>query len=127
MTLLTRPLGTSAEIAGALCCPRIGANGLRLGGGLRGSLLGGPYQRVGDRFHDRLLVRPDRGTRFPLKPPRHHVVNDLLDGPRPLVGQDVRQLVNDDDIAAFHEHVLTKLELRLEECGADLRIAFGSA
>ena len=105
MTLLTRPLGTSAEIAGALqrtqagsgptqpagvngghgtwleqgstrhrskapsrgwCCPRIGANGLRLGGGLRGSLLGSPYQRVGDRFHDRLLVRPDRGTRFPL-------------------------------------------------------------
>jgi len=58
-----------------------------------------------DRFHNRLLVLAQEGPRFPLQPPGDHVVHDLLHSPGPLIGQDVRQLVDDDDIAAIDEHV----------------------
>ena len=77
---------------------------------------------MGDRFHHRFLVGAHVGTSFALEPLRHHVPDHLIYCSRPLIGQDVRQLVDDDDIATFQQDVLPKLELRFEELGADLRV-----
>src|SRR3989442_362036 len=85
------------------CSPPIEANESGFGGGFCGRLLGSAHQRVGDSFHDRLLVRADRATGFALESPRDHVVNHLLDGPGPLVGEDVRQLVERGDVVIVHE------------------------
>ena len=98
-----------------------------LGGSLCILLLGGSHQGVGDRFHDRLLVRAEVAPCLSLELPRHHIPNHLLHCPGPLIGQDVRQLVNDYDIAPFHKHVLPKLELRFKEFGADLSVTFCSS
>src|SRR6202035_4018741 len=81
---------------------------------------------MSNRLDHRLLVWAQIISCPPLQLPGDHVVNDLVHRSSPLVGQDVRELVDDDDIAPLHEHVLSKLELGFQELGADLRVALGS-
>src|SRR5690349_20327439 len=72
-------------------------------------------------------MRTEKITGIALKLSGHHVPNHVLHGTRPFIGEDVGQLVDDDDIASLDEYVLPELDLGLKECRCHLCVPLGAA
>src|SRR5689334_19595850 len=81
---------------------------------------------MGNGLDHGLFMRTEEVTSVALDLSRHVVLDHVFHGFSPLISEDVRQLMDDDDVAALHENVLAEGELSLEESGVDLCQTFGA-